>query len=196
MPLTNHDRKLLTDLLNGQSGAWKLFVDRYTPLVLQVIQHTAHAHSLKLNADDVEDLCADTMTELLVRDMAALRTFRGRCSLATFLGVIARRIVVRKLAEHRFSSAMGHLNAHRAAVDFASSENSSIRQLEHRDQVESLLSKLPDEPKRIVKWLFFEELSYREIAQRLGKPLNSIGPIVSRLRLLLQRPESSPSARQ
>ena len=196
MPLTNLDRKLLTDLLNGQSGAWKLFVDRYTPLVLQVIQHTAHAHSLKLNADDVEDLCADTMTELLVRDMAALRTFRGRCSLATFLGVIARRIVVRKLAEHRFSSAMGHLNAHRAAVDFASSENSSIRQLEHRDQVESLLSKLPDEPKRIVKWLFFEELSYREIAQRLGKPLNSIGPIVSRLRLLLQRPESSPSARQ
>ena len=99
MPLTNLDRKLLTDLLNGQSGAWKLFVDRYTPLVLQVIQHTAHAHSLKLNADDVEDLCADTMTELLVRDMAALRTFRGRCSLATFLGVIARRIVVRKLAE-------------------------------------------------------------------------------------------------
>ena len=196
MPLTNLDRKLLTDLLNGQSGAWKLFVDRYTPLVLQVIQHTAHAHSLKLNADDVEDLCADTMTELLVRNMAALRTFRGRCSLATFLGVIARRIVVRKLAEHRFSSAMGHLNAHRAAVDFASSENSSIRQLEHRDQVESLLSKLPDEPKRIVKWLFFEELSYREIAQRLGKPLNSIGPIVSRLRLLLQRPESSPSARQ
>ena len=196
MPLTNLDRKLLTDLLNGQSGAWKLFVDRYTPLVLQVIQHTAHAHSLKLNADDVEDLCADTMTELLVRDMAALRTFRGRCSLATFLGVIARRIVVRKLAEHRFSSAMGHLNAHRAAVDFASSENSSIRQLEHRDQVESLLSKLPDEPKRIVKWLFFEELSYREIAQRLGKPLNSIGPIVSRLRLLLQRPESLPSARQ
>ena len=196
MPLTNLDRKLLTDLLNGQSGAWKLFVDRYTPLVLQVIQHTAHAHSLKLNADDVEDLCADTMTELLVRDMAALRTFRGRCSLATFLGVIARRIVVRKLAEHRFSSAMGHLNAHRAAVDFASSENSSIRQLEHRDQVESLLSKLPDEPKRIVKWLFFEELSYREIAQRLGKPLNSIGPILSRLRLLLQRPESLPSARQ
>jgi len=194
VPLTDTDRKLLTDLLNGQSGAWKLFTDRYTPLVLQVIHHTAHAHSLKLNADDVEDLCADTMTELLVRDMAALRTFRGRCSFATFLGVIARRIVVRKLAEHRFSSAMGHSNAHRAAVDFASPENSTVRQLENRDQIESLLSKLPDEPKRVAKWLFLEELSYREIAQRLGKPLNSIGPIVSRLRALLQRSEGSPFA--
>lgn len=186
MPLTNHDRKLLTDLLNAQSGAWKLFVDRFTPLVVQVIQHTAHSHSLKLNADDVEDLCADTMTELLVRDMAALRSFRGRCSLATYLGVIARRIVVRKLAEHRFSSAMGHLNAHRAALDFASSENSSVRQLDQRDQVESLLSKLPPEPAQVARWLFLDELTYREIAGRLGKSLNSIGPLVSRLRSLLK----------
>ncbi len=196
MPLTNHDRKLLTDLLNAQSGAWKLFVDRYTPLVVQVIQHTAHSHSLKLNADDTEDLCADTMTELLVRDMAALRSFRGRCSLATYLGVIARRIVVRKLAEHRFSSAMGHINAHRSAVDFASAENSSVRQLDHRDQVESLLSKLPQEPQQVAKWLFLDELSYREIARRLGKSLNSIGPIVSRLRSMLHRSDDSPLTKE
>lgn len=196
MPLTNHDRKLLTDLLNAQSGAWKLFVDRYTPLVVQVIQHTAQAHSLKLNVDDTEDLCADTMTELLVRDMAALRGFRGRCSLATYLGVIARRIVVRKLAEHRFSFALGHINAHRAAVDSASSENSSVRQLDQRDQVESLLSKLPQEPQQVARWLFLDELTYREIAGRLGKSLNSIGPIVSRLRALLSRSESSPLSKE
>ena len=196
MPLTTHDRKLLTDLLNGQSGAWRLFVDRFTPLVVQVIQHTAHSHSLKLNADDTDDLCADAMAELLVRDMAALRNFRGRCSLTTYLGVIARRIVVRKLAEHRFSSAMGHVNAHRAAVDFASTEDSSVRQLDHRDQVESLLSKLPGEPRQVAKWLFLEELSYREIARRLGKPLNSIGPIVSRLRTLLHRSGNSPLTKE
>ncbi len=196
MPLTTHDRKLLTDLLNGQSGAWRLFVDRFTPLLVQVIQHTAHSHSLKLNADDTDDLCADAMAELLVRDMAALRNFRGRCSLTTYLGVIARRIVVRKLAEHRFSSAMGHVNAHRAAVDFASSEDSSVRQLDHRDQVESLLSKLPGEPRQVAKWLFLEELSYREIARRLDKPLNSIGPIVSRLRTLLHRSENSPLTKE
>ncbi|MCX7388118.1 MAG: sigma-70 family RNA polymerase sigma factor [Planctomycetales bacterium] len=196
MPLTDHDQKLLTDLLNTESGAWKLFVDRYTPLVVQVIQHTAHSHSLKLNADDAEDLCADTMTELLVRDMAALRSFRGRCSLATYLGVITRRIVVRRLAEHRFSSALGHVNAHHAAVDFASTDNSSVQQLEHRDQVESLLSKLPQEPRQLAKWLFLDELSYLEISQRLAKPLNSIGPLVSRLRSLLQRCDSFPLAKK
>jgi RNA polymerase sigma-70 factor (ECF subfamily) len=194
VPLTNHDRKLLTDLLNGQTGAWRVFVDRFTPLIVQVIRHTAHAHSLRLNADDIEDLCADTMAELLVRDMAALRSFRGRCSLSTYLGVIARRIVVRRLAEHRYSSAMGHVNAHRAAVDFASSENTSVRHLDNRDQVESLLSKLPKEPRQIATWLFLEELTYQQISQRLGKPLNSIGPIVSRLRSFLKRSEATPLA--
>lgn len=127
--------------------------------------------------------------------MAALRSFRGRCSLATYLGVITRRIVVRRLAEHRFSSALGHVNAHHAAVDFASTDNSSVQQLEHRDQVESLLSKLPQEPRQLAKWLFLDELSYLEISQRLAKPLNSIGPLVSRLRSLLQRCDSFPLAK-
>lgn len=192
MPLTNHDRKLLTDLLNGHTGAWRLFVDRFTPLIVQVIRHTAHSHSLRLNADDIEDLCADTMAELLLRDMAALRSFRGRCSLSTYLGVIARRIVVRRLAEHRYSSAMGHINAHRAAVDFASSENTSVRHLDNRDQVESLLLKLPPESRKVATWLFLDELTYNQISKRLGKPLNSIGPIVTRLRSFLKRSEHTP----
>ncbi len=86
---------------------------------------------------------------------------------------------------------MGHVNAHRAAVDFASSENSSVQHLDNRDQVESFLSKLPEEPRQIAKWLFLDELSYKQIAVRLGKPLNSIGPIVSRLRSLLIRSDRS-----
>lgn len=196
MPLTNHDRKLITDLLNGHSGAWKLFVDRYTPLVVQVIQHSAHAHSLKLNAADVEDLCADTMAELLLRDMAALRSFRGRCSLATYLGVIARRIVVRKLAEHRFSSAMGHVTAHRGALDLVSSENSTIRQLDQRDQVESLLIRLPSGLRQLAQWFYLDELSYREIARRLGRPINSIGPAVSRLQSLLSHNHRHPATKR
>lgn len=184
MPLTDLDRKLLNDLLAGQSGAWKLFVDRFTGLILQVIRHTAHSHSLRLTDDDVEDLCADTFVQLLARDMSALRAFRGRCSLATYLGVIARRIVVRKLTEHRFLQAMGHVNAHQAAVDYAASEVGVGRQTENHDQVEHLFSRIPREAQRLLQWLYLDQLSYQEIARRLGRPLNSIGPMVQRIRNL------------
>ncbi len=182
MPLTDLDRKLLSDLLAGQSGSWKLFVDRFSGLILQVIRHTAHAHSLKLNDDDLEDLCAETFTELLVRDMAALRNFRGRASLATYLGVIARRVVVRKLTEHRFLKALGHVNAHQAAVDFASSDAPASRQTEQKEQVEHLFSKLPKESASLLRWIYLEGLSYAEAARRLGRPLNSIGPLLARIR--------------
>jgi RNA polymerase sigma-70 factor (ECF subfamily) len=188
VPLTDIDRKLLSDLLAGQSGSWRLFVDRFTSLILQVIHHTAHAHSLKLNADDIDDLCADTFAELLVRDMAALRSFRGRCSLATYLGVITRRIVVRKLTQHRFLQAMGHVNAHQAAVDFASHETPPGRHLEQRDQVEHLFSRLPSEAQRILRWVYLDGLSYQQVAEQLGRPLNSIGPMISRIRSMAGLP--------
>jgi RNA polymerase sigma-70 factor (ECF subfamily) len=180
VPLTDLDRKLLSDLLSGQSGSWRLFVDRFDSLILHVIRHTAQAHSLKLNDDDIEDLCADTFAELLLRDMAALRAFRGRCSLATYLGVIARRIVVRKLTEHRFNKALGHVSAHQAAVDFASSEAPVGRQVEQKEQVEHLFRQLPDEHRQLLTWAITEGLSYREIARRLRRPVNSIGPLIQR----------------
>ena len=191
VPLTDIDRKLLNDLLAGQPGAWRVFVDRFNGLILQVIHHTAHAHSLKLNSDDVEDLCADTFAELLARDMAALRSFRGRCSFATYLGVIARRVVVRKLTEHRFLKAMGHVNAHQAAVEYASLDAPSAG-VDHKDQVESLFSSLPPESSRLLQWLYLDGFSYQEIARRLGKPLNSIGPMLTRIKALAIRATAGP----
>lgn len=188
MPLTDIDRKLLSDLLAGQSGTWRLFVDRFSGLILRVINHTSQAHSLKLNADDVEDLCADTFAELLVRDMAALRHFRGRSSLATYLGVIARRVVVRKLTQHRFMQAMGHVNAHQAAVDFASTEAPASKQAEHREQVEKLFSRLSAEARQVLQWVYLDGISYQQVADRLGRPLNSIGPMLSRIRSMAGLP--------
>lgn len=182
MPLTDIDRKLLNDLLAGQSGAWRLFVDRFTGLIIQVIKHTAQAHSLKLNADDIEDLCTDTFAELLLRDMAALRSFRGRSSLATYLSVITRRVVVRKLTQHRYLQAMGHVNAHQAAVDYASSDSPPGLQLEQRDQIESFFRKLPRDAASVLKWIYFDGLSYQQVAKKLGKPLNSLGPLLTRIR--------------
>ena len=190
MPLTDIDRKLLSDLLSLENGSWKLFVDRFDSLILQVIHHTAHSHSLKLNDDDIDDLCADTFAELLVRDMAALRAFRGRCSLATYLGVIARRIVVRKLTQHRFLKAMGHVNAHQAAVDFASTDPPSTRHVENRDEVEHLFSRLPSEAAKVLRWIYLDGATYRQVADWLGRPLNSVGPLLSRFRGIAGIPDS------
>ena len=182
VPLTDMDRTLLRELLSGHSGSWTVFVDRFTGLIMQVIQQTANAHSLKLSDDDTEDLCAETFAEVLARDMAVLRNFRGRCSLATYLAVIVRRIVVRCLMNRRFREAMGHVNAHQSSLETASADSSEIRQVDARDEVQALLVRLPPESREIAAWHFLEHASYRTIAQRLQRPLNSIGPLLARIR--------------
>ena len=186
MPLTDRDRQLINDLLCGSPGSWRVFVDRFSGLIQQVIRQTASAHSFRLSADDADDLCADTFAELLLRDMAVLRNFRGRCSFATYLAVIARRIVVRRMTEQRFLGALGHVTAHKAAVEQASSEVPAIRPLEQREHVEHLLKKLPEESQQLLSWLYLDGVNWQEAARRLGRPLNSIGPMLSRIRQLFQ----------
>merc|ERR1711881_666732 len=75
MPLSETDRRLIKDLLSRQDGAWETFVHRFSGLVIQVIRHTAHAHSFRLSGDDEEDLCADVFATLIERRMATLRSF-------------------------------------------------------------------------------------------------------------------------
>lgn len=157
-------------------------MDRYSGLLLQVIRQAAEAYSLKLSADDVDDLCADTMAELLQRDMAALRDFQGRSSLAVYLAVIARRIVIRRLKEQRYRQAFGHVDAHKAAVEATSGERSPADRAEEQDRVDQLMQILPEESRQLLRAIYLDGLSYAEAARRLGRPENSIGPLLARIR--------------
>ena len=105
MALTDIDRNLLKRCIAEEPGGWREFVDRFLALFVHVIQHTAHARSVRLAPADIDDLCAEVFLVLLADDYAVLRQFRGRSSLATYLTVIARRIVVREIARRRKAEA-------------------------------------------------------------------------------------------
>ena len=120
MPLTEKDRELINNLLSGTPGSWNAFVDRYSGLIVQVIRHTAHAHSLKLSNEDIDDLTADVFATLLERNMGAIRGFRGRSSFATYLAVVIRRVLLRKLTQRRYLQALGHVEAHHSSINEAS----------------------------------------------------------------------------
>ena len=83
MALTEIDRNLLKRCLANQPGAWKDFVDRFIGLFVHVINHTAHARSVRLSDHDIDDLSAEVFLTLLADDAAGLRPLRGKSSLAT-----------------------------------------------------------------------------------------------------------------
>jgi RNA polymerase sigma-70 factor, ECF subfamily len=177
--LTEIDRSLLKRCLAQEPGAWKDFVDRFIGLFIHVINHTAQARSTRLNAADIDDLCAEVFVALLSDDMAILKRFRGKSSLATYLTVISRRIVVRQIAQRR----LGHVSAHQSSIDQAkAAANWDVKRIDDSDQVERMLQDLPENDASIVRQFHLEGRTYREISSRLGVPENSIGPTLSRAR--------------
>jgi len=185
--LSDIDRNLLDRCLARKPRAWEDFVDRFTGLVLHVVNHTARCRSIMLTSADREDLTAEVLLAIIRDDFAVLRRFRGRASLATYLTVIARRVVVRKLVETRTATP---LDAVEAAA--ASSDGPNEQRITDREEVEQLMEHLDDSEAAVVRMYHLEGKTYQEISRTTGMPTNSVGPMLSRARAKLR----SAAARQ
>ncbi|MBM81212.1 MAG: RNA polymerase subunit sigma-70 [Planctomycetaceae bacterium] len=173
---------MLNRCLAEEPGAWKDFVDRFIGLFVHVINHTAHARSVRLTQEDVDDLCAEVFVGLLANDYATLRAFRGKSSLATYLTVVSRRIIVREISRRRMAEAFGHVNAHKSSIDQAHAAALEPAQFEDQEELQILLKELDPKEADIVRQFHIEGRTYREISDSTGVPENSIGPTLNRAR--------------
>ncbi len=187
MALTEIDRRLYKQCLSRAPGAWEDFVDRFIGVIVHVIRHTAHARSVPLSSDDVDDLCSEVFVALLRDDFAILRRFRGECALSTYLTVVARRIVVKEIARRRKAEALGHVVAHQAVAPSQNDGRDHTSEIEDAEEVRRLLGRLPAKDARVVELFHLHNRSYREISEELAVPENSIGPTLTRARELMKR---------
>ncbi len=192
MALTDLDRNLLKRCLAEEPGAWNDLVDRYLGLFVHVIHHTAHARSVRVTPEDVDDLCAEIFLALLANNFAVLRHFRGNSSLATYLAVVSRRIVVREMSRRKMAEALGHVTASQSALEQAHVNGHDHQRVDNRDEIERMLEDLAPTEAEVVRQFHLEGRTYREISAVLGIPENTVGPILSRARdRMRHRPVSS-----
>ena len=137
---------------------------------------------LNLSAADREDLAAEVFLAIIDNDMTVLRHFRGKSSLATYLTVVARRVVVRKLVEGHSAMPLGDMVA-RAEVE----EDEPEQRIGDREEVGRLLGELQGSEAAVVRMYHLEGKSYQEISRTVGMPENSVGPMLSRARAKLRR---------
>jgi RNA polymerase sigma-70 factor (ECF subfamily) len=179
--LSEIDRSLLDRCLNRKPRAWEDFVDRFMGLVVHVINHTAQCRSINLTSADREDLAAEVFVAIVDNDMAALRHFRGKSSLATYLTVIARRVVVRKLVDGHSAVPLGDMVAHAESEEFEPEQR-----IANREEVGRLLGELQGSEAAVVRMYHLEGKTYQEISRSTGMPENSVGPMLSRARAKLR----------
>ncbi|MCH8042397.1 MAG: sigma-70 family RNA polymerase sigma factor [Planctomycetes bacterium] len=178
MALSEIDRELLDDCLARKGQSWEKFVDRFMGLVIHVINHTAQSRSIRLTREDRDDLAGEVFLAVIRDDFAILRRFRGDSSLATYLTVISRRVVVRELLKRKSAARLADNNMAAASDPSANGED----RIDDREQVERLLEELDGSEERVVRMYHLDGKSYQEISQAIGVPENSIGPTLTRAR--------------
>jgi RNA polymerase sigma-70 factor (ECF subfamily) len=178
--LSEIDRNLLQRCLERRPRSWEDFVDRFLGLVIHVISHTAQSRSVRINREDSEDLASEVFLAIVNDDFAVLRRFRGESSLATYLTVIARRVVVRELLQRKTASSLRDIAESSAGQ---SRPGDGVEQrMQNSDEVNKLLNRLDGPEADVVRLFHLEGKSYREISDRTGMPENSIGPTLTRAR--------------
>jgi len=182
--LSDIDRQLLQRCLARQPHAWEDFVDRFLGLVVHVIHHTSTTRSIAVSQHDLEDLASEVFMAILADDYAALRRFRGQSSLATYLTVISRRVVVKELLKRRIVPNQAEAGDVQQVEDHA---HPADERLANHEEVHRLLGELDGEEAEIVRLYHLEGKSYHEISQEMGVPENTIGPVLSRARAKMRR---------
>jgi len=174
--LSDLDRKLIARCLAREPDSWSDFVDRFMGLVIHVINHTSESRGVRISGDDREDLAGEVFYNIVDHDFALLRNFRGESSLATYLTVITRRIVVHELVKHKT-----HGRLHDGA-DHKTNGVEAVQRISNRDEVERLLGELEGTEAQVVRMFHLEGKSYQEISHSVGMPENSVGPTLTRAR--------------
>jgi RNA polymerase sigma-70 factor, ECF subfamily len=183
--LTAVDRALLHRCLHHDAGAWNDFVDRFLGLIYHVIHHTAYLRSTPLRPEDIEDVAAEILLQIVSNDYAILRQFRYQSSLATYLTVIARRVCVHELARRAAAKdVQPKIDGQTEEVEETHKAEVGIERLE---EVQKLLNKLPSREREVVRLRYLEGRSYEEISTELHIPVNNIGPILSRAKKRLRK---------
>jgi RNA polymerase sigma-70 factor (ECF subfamily) len=102
--LSELDRGLIKDCVEGNPQAWKSFCDRFAGLVMDVVDETlafagvsGQDRSLSLR----EDLAEGFFKEVRASGFELIRAFRGESSLATYMAVVARRWILGTLSKRK-----------------------------------------------------------------------------------------------
>jgi RNA polymerase sigma-70 factor, ECF subfamily len=178
------DYELVQQLVRGDAAAWRTLVLRFERLVLARVLATARELNRPTTQDDAEDLCAEVFSRLIADNYAALKRFEGRSTLSTWLSVITRRVVARRLVSackepSRPGGDQPALDTLAAAA--APEPLAAMVSAETNAALAASIALLGARQQELARLHYVEGYTYREISERLNMPVNSIGPTLARI---------------
>ena len=194
--ISEADKHLLQLVVAGDENGWRTLVSRFQQRLLAFSRG-------KLNSADRSAVAEDLVQETFVSFLKAIQTFRGDCSLETFLFRILRFRLndhFRKIGAASWVPGCEVATIQVAARDLSVSQNAMrqerIRTVEDQlaDAIFSLTNDLKTQSRfrdlKVAEGLFFATLRNQQLADLMGVRENEIGVTKHRL---LKRLRSSMS---
>ncbi|MFQ5607480.1 MAG: RNA polymerase sigma factor [Candidatus Zixiibacteriota bacterium] len=159
------DREIWVDVLAGNAKAWSELVNRYQALVYSIATRSG------LSSAEAGDCFQHTWIALYQNRTSV----KDPDQLSSWLSTTARREAYRL---KKRAWAAESLDQAPEPIDDTELPDETLERLQLQSQFESALGSIDVRCRKLLYALFFspKEESYREIAERLGISMNSLGP--------------------
>jgi len=172
--MQDRGRELVARAARGDRAALRRLYDLYSPAAMAI------AFRMMKNRPVAEEIVQDTFVEVWRR---AREYDASRGTVSAWVATIARtRALDRLRAEGRLSAAKEKAAAEPEAPSVAPLELAVERQ--QRERVNAALQTLPAEQRTAIELAYYDGLTQREIAEKLGQPL---GTVKTRVRLAMEK---------
>ena len=171
---------LIERCLKGDQSAWDAIVRLYWRKVFNIAYKFVGRH------DEAEDLTQDVFLKLF----KSLKTFDRRANFSTWLISVSRNLCIDHYRSMRREHDVVTHDVDASTLANASTVESPHARLERRDRVSLLraaLDRLAPSLRTAVMLRDIQELSYQEIADRLGVPEGTVKSRINRGRTELAR---------
>ena len=179
------DVRLMVQVRADVPGAFESLVDNYQRRLVGILFHMVG------NIDEAEDLCQETF----LRIYKARKGYRPRAKFSTWLFTIANNLALNHLRNkgRNASVAIGGGTGSQSVPSFGKqlegregTPSAQMRKAELSDVVREALGVLNEDQKMAVLLNKFEEMSYAEIADIMGRSPAAIKSLLARARTQLR----------
>jgi RNA polymerase sigma-70 factor, ECF subfamily len=163
--MTTNDQVYINKILNGDTNAFAVLVDRYKDLVFTL------ALRMVKNREEAEEVAQDTF----IKTYNALSKFKGESKFSTWIYKVAYNTCLDRLKKNKrqpYTVAIDEYTEHQIKTLDNALDN--IEEQEKKQTIKNCLELLPSEDSFILTLYYFEELSLDEISKITGLKPNNV----------------------
>lgn len=159
----NRDKFLVKESLAGNSSAFSTLMYLYKKRV------NAIARRFFTNQSDIDDFIQD----VFIKVYNNLESYKGQSKFSTWLTRIAFNTGINSVTRTKTTESLDDKNYDTLTSHYATPEENGIREAT-RQAVLQAISNLPENYARCVEMHFFVGMTYEEISETTGIPVNTI----------------------